>query len=443
MLSNVLLKLIACNLIILKTSSSTKYTYDGEYCKIHTRDGKIYTGTVLSLSPSVHVYKDSRTLERSEATMYVRIDEVVKTKKDVEDFMNLKQRLTGEEINLTNKGIVITEKLAKTFGINPGDKVKVGDEINSKEVKVIGIAENYLYNYIYFTPKLYEEIFEEQIKYNQFFVNTDDLELEEMEDVVDTLKENDKISGVVLTANLNNEYQKSLTSLTSIVLLCIGCASLLAFIVLINLNIINIAERKRELATLKLLGFYDKEVSSYVFRENVILTILGILVGMLLGNFVLGIIIQSAEVETIMLPNELSVQSLGYAAILTLVFTFVTNFVMNPKIKKIDMTTKVVKRRSVVSFANLPEELQEGVKKLYPYGYNEAMMRIEKPNGDFFYAVPFETEEVSYLVKVAVKIDDHIEDEEDKDYYSDDLKGADEFADNEEDEDIDNLRDEI
>lgn len=107
------------------------------------------------------------------------------------------------------------------------------------------------------------------------------------------------------------------------------------------------------------------------------------------------------------------------------------------------MTTKVVKRRSVVSFANLPEELQEEVKKLYPHGYNDAMMRIEKPNGDFFYAVPFETDEVSYLVKVVVKIDDHIEEDEDKDYYSDDLKGADEFADNDEEEDIDNLRDEI
>ena len=107
------------------------------------------------------------------------------------------------------------------------------------------------------------------------------------------------------------------------------------------------------------------------------------------------------------------------------------------------MATKVVKRRSVVSFANLPEELQEEVKKLYPYGYNEAMMRIEKPDGDLFYAVPFETEEGSYWVKGAVKIDDHIEEEEDKDYYSDDLKGADELADREEDEDIDNFRDEI
>ncbi|MBO7197232.1 MAG: hypothetical protein J6V28_00340 [Tidjanibacter sp.] len=107
-------------------------------------------------------------------------------------------------------------------------------------------------------------------------------------------------------------------------------------------------------------------------------------------------------------------------------------------------TQKVAKRRSVVSFANLAPELQEEVKKLYPAGYNEAMMRIEKPNGEFFYAVPFETEEVSYLVKVVVKIDDHIEEEEDRDYYTDDLKGADEFADqNDEDEDIDNLRDEI
>lgn len=108
------------------------------------------------------------------------------------------------------------------------------------------------------------------------------------------------------------------------------------------------------------------------------------------------------------------------------------------------MTTKVVKRRSVVSFANLAPELQEEVKRLYPTGYNEAMMRIEKPNGDFFYAVPFETDEVIYLVKVAVKIDDHIDEEDDKDYYSDDLKGADEFADHaDEEEDIDNLRDEI
>lgn len=101
------------------------------------------------------------------------------------------------------------------------------------------------------------------------------------------------------------------------------------------------------------------------------------------------------------------------------------------------------KKRSVVSLANLSPELQEEIKKFYPHGFTDAMMRIDKPNGEFFYAVPFETDEVIYLVKINVKIDDHIEEEEDKDYYNDDLKGADELADNEEDEDIDNLRDEI
>jgi hypothetical protein len=101
------------------------------------------------------------------------------------------------------------------------------------------------------------------------------------------------------------------------------------------------------------------------------------------------------------------------------------------------------KKHIVTSFHNLTPELQEAVKAFYPLGFTEAMMRIDKPNGDFFYAVPFETDEVMYLVKINVKIDDHIEEEDDKDYYNDDLKGADELADSEEDEDIDNLRDEI
>lgn len=289
-------------------------------------------GDITSVTP---VRQQSTTLwfnDKSKDLYYIVID-----KKDVKDYINIKSRTTQEEVNLTNKGIIITEKLAKTFGIKVGDKVKIGDDVKLNEVKVIGIAENYLYNYIYMTPDLYKGAYEKELKYNQFFANTDDLSNDEMQDIAENLKENEKISGIMLTSNVNNEYQKSLNSLMSIVILCIGCASLLAFIVLVNLNIINIAERKRELATLKLLGFFDKEVSSYVFRENVILTIIGIFAGMIFGNFVLGIIIQSAEVETIMLPNELSIQACCFSAILTLAFTIITNFVMNPKIKRIDM----------------------------------------------------------------------------------------------------------
>lgn len=286
--------------------------------------------------------EDVTPVRQQTTTLYVNdkfkdIYYIVMDKKDISKFINLKERTSEDKIKLTNRGVVLTEKLAKTYGIKVGDKIELGDDVNKTEVKVTGITENYLYNYVYFTPKMYEEIFDKEIKYNQLFANTDDLHGEEYDDVVEEIKENDKITGVILNEMVNNEYQKSLNSLISIVLLCISCASILSIIVLVNLNIINIAERKRELATLKVLGFYEKEVSSYVFRENIILTVIGVFAGMLLGTFVLGIIIQSAEVDTIMLPNELSINSLCYAGALTLVFTILTNFVMNPKIKKIDM----------------------------------------------------------------------------------------------------------
>ena len=92
------------------------------------------------------------------------------------------------------------------------------------------------------------------------------------------------------------------------------------------------------------------------------------------------------------------------------------------------------KRKSVISFNNLPLELQEAVKAAYPYGYSDSLIRVDKPNGDFFFAVPFETDEVSYLVKIDVKIDDMSHEEEDKDYYDDDLKGADELANDDSDD---------
>ena len=316
-------------------------TYDmevnlkNELPKSKLEDAKEYIKNLEDVKDIAEVRQQATTMwagDKFKDLYYVVID-----KGEINKFVNLKDRISGENVKLNTKGIIITEKISKELGIKVGDKVKIGDDVKANEVKVTGITENYLYNFIYITPELYEEVYEQEVKYNQFFLNTDGLEADEMDDLVEDIKDNDKISGVMLTANADKEYKTSLNGLMTIVFLFIGCASILSFIVLVNLNIINISERKRELATLKVLGFFEKEVSSYVFRENVILTIMGILVGMILGNFVLGIIIKSAEVDTIMLPNELSYESLGYAAILTIVFTLVTNFVMNSRIKKIDM----------------------------------------------------------------------------------------------------------
>ena len=137
--------------------------------------------------------------------------------------------------------------------------------------------------------------------------------------------------------NLEKEFKTSLSGLMIIVILFIGCASLLSFTVLVNLNNINIEERKRELSTIKLLGFYEKELESYVFRENIILTILGTLLGLILGMGILGVIIQAAEVETIFLVKDINYINLVVSIVITILFTLITNFAMRKKIKNIDM----------------------------------------------------------------------------------------------------------
>ena len=258
--------------------------------------------------------------------------------KEIEKYMNLKNRKTQKTIKLDDEGVVLTEKLSVLLDVKVGDKITVKDGGIDATLKVTGITENYLYNYIFFTPNVYERIYGEKIKYNEVFVNTSETlsEKEEIE-LSEKIKENDKIASMSFRDNLEKEFKTSLSSLMIIVILFIGCASLLSFTVLVNLNNINIEERKRELSTIKLLGFYEKELESYVFRENIILTILGSILGLLLGMGILGAIIQAAEVETIFLVKDINYINLVVSLIITLVFTLITNFAMRKKIKNIDM----------------------------------------------------------------------------------------------------------
>lgn len=257
---------------------------------------------------------------------------------DINNYLGVQERLSQEKIKLNDDGVVVTEKLANILKVKVGDKIKITDDGVNSIVKVIGISENYLYNYIYLTPNMYQRVFGKEIKYNEIFVNIDDnLSEDEEIELTDKIKENDKVASSVLEKNLSKEFKTSLGSLTSIVILFIGCASLLSFTVLINLNNINIEERKRELATIKVLGFYKKELESYIFRENIILTIFGTILGLLLGMTILGLIIQSAEVETIFLPKDINIVNLAISAIITICFTLITNMFMKKKIKNINM----------------------------------------------------------------------------------------------------------
>ena len=256
----------------------------------------------------------------------------------VDKFINLKNRKTQEKIELTDEGVVLTEKLAGILNVSVGEKIDLIDGNNKATLKVIGITENYLYNFAYFTPEVYERIYGSKVRYNELFINIEDDLTEKQEiQLSDNIKSNDKISSLSFNKNIEKEFKRSLASLMSIVILFLVCASILSFTVLINLNNINIEERKRELSTIKLLGFYEKELESYVFRENVILTILGTILGLIIGMGILGIIIQAAEVETIFLVKDINYFNLLVSIVITLAFTLITNILMKKKIKSIDM----------------------------------------------------------------------------------------------------------
>lgn len=282
------------------------------------------------------VNQNSFTVGKNEKTkdvFYITISE-----DEVDKYISIKNRKTNEKIELDDEGVVLTEKLARILEVEVGDKIDIIDDNVNVSVKVTGITENYLYNFVYFTPKMYERIYGQEIRYNGIFVNTTTKLSDEQEvELADSLKQNEKIASTVLEKNLEEEFISSLRSLMSIVILFIGCASILSFTVLVNLNNINIEERKRELATIKLLGFYKNELESYVFRENIILTILGTILGLILGMGILGIVIQAAEVETIFLAKDINLINLLIATIITVCFTLITNLLMKNKINKINM----------------------------------------------------------------------------------------------------------
>lgn len=282
------------------------------------------------------VRQNSFTIEKgstSKDVFYVAIEG-----DEMNKYYKLADRKTQEELKLNDNGVILTEKLANLLEVKKGDKVTITDEGVNFKTKVIGITENYLYNYVYLTPKMYKKIYSKDIKYNEIFANTkDELSEDDRVKLADELKQNENIPSVIFESQYNSEFNSSLRSLTSIVFLFVGCASLLSFIVLINLNNINIEERKRELATFKVLGFRKRELEKYVFRENIILTLLGTALGLVFGILILGAIIQSAEVETIFLPKDVNYINLVISAIVTFVFTIITNQFMKKKIKNIDM----------------------------------------------------------------------------------------------------------
>ena len=192
------------------------------------------------------------------------------------DFVVLQDRTTKEKYQLTDKGAVLTEKMAKELGVSAGDTVTIKEE-NEKErtVKISQICENYMSHYLYMTPAVYKAAYGKEPEYNSIYYRTEGRTTKEAESVGEAALKLDGALSVSYTTELRQQVDDMLQSLDIVIVVLIISAGMLAFVVLYNLNNINITERKRELATLKVLGFYDKEVTEYVYRENILLTLIG------------------------------------------------------------------------------------------------------------------------------------------------------------------------
>ena len=260
--------------------------------------------------------------------------------KDVEAFKKfvvIRDRKTKEIYSLDDKGAILTEKVAKLLEVDVGDKLTIDTDDGEKTVLISAICENYMGHYLYMTSEVYEKTFGEDPAYNSIYYRTQDRTTEEAKDVGENIMKCDGTLSISYTTSLKKQVDHMLESLDIVIIVLIISAGMLAFVVLYNLNNINITERKRELATLKVLGFYDKEVSSYVYRENILLTLIGALAGLLIGKILHRFIVETVEIDSVMFGRNIDPPSFLYAFLLTVAFSLFVNGVMYFKLKKINM----------------------------------------------------------------------------------------------------------
>ena len=263
---------------------------------------------------------------------------IPKENNGLNDFINLIDIDTEEKVELQDDGVFITDKLAELLGVKEGDTITLENTDNEpKEFKVSKIVENYVSHYVYMSRNVYEQNYEEQYKTNVILIKDNNLTEDQEQELSRQLLGQNEISTITLTSTIMRTLDDTMNSLNYVVLILIVSAGLLAFVVLYNLSNVNISERIRELATIKVLGFYDKEVYNYVSRETILLTLIGILLGLVGGYFLNFYIIGTCEIEMLRFPKTIDFVSYIYSIGITLIFTIIVNIVTYFALKKIDM----------------------------------------------------------------------------------------------------------
>ena len=258
--------------------------------------------------------------------------------KKMDKFIHLQDRKTQNPIELNNKGIVLTEKIARDLGVKAGDEIELINSDDKKaKIKVSHITENYISHYAYISPENYIKLFEKDLDFNRLIgiLNNPSVKIEDK--LSKKLFDIETVDGITFNTASKETFHNTIKNLNYVVLIMIISAGALAFVVLYNLTNVNISERIREIATIKVLGFYDKEVSAYIYRENIILTIIGTVVGLGLGTILHKFIMVTVEIQSMMFGRVIDMSSYFIAAVLTIVLSLFVNLAMFYKLRNVKM----------------------------------------------------------------------------------------------------------
>ena len=249
---------------------------------------------------------------------------------DPDGFISLKSRTKGNKYKLNNN-VIVSEKISKLLDLKVGDTIKLKTD-KEYSAKIGAITENYFLHYIYMDKKVYNSEY-----YNTLFLKTNELTEQEEKDLSNIIKQNDTVANISFTSSTRNMFDSTMKNFGFVAIVLIVSAGMLAFVVLYNLANVNISERKRELATIKVLGFYDREVYSYIGRETTILTIIGMIFGILIGKALTIFILKTCELDLIMFNTTIKIQSYIYSLLITTIFTLLVNITTYFALKKVDM----------------------------------------------------------------------------------------------------------
>lgn len=272
--------------------------------------------------------------EQSEAVQIIATDNF----ENLSGLININDAKTKQEISISTNEIGLTDKAAELLGLELGDTVFLKNSDDKKiEVKISHFIENYVQHYIFMTEETYERIYETDCDYNVILTKNIELTKEDSNNLAKELLAKEEVAAVTDISSLTETINNMLELLNYVVVVLIVSAGLLAFVVLYNLANVNISERIRELATIKVLGFYDKEVYNYVAKETIILTTIGILLGLGFGCFLSTYILGTCEINMLRFPKVIHLESYIYSILITVGFTVIVNIVTFFSLKKINM----------------------------------------------------------------------------------------------------------